>query len=126
MGDRSLPELMRDLIEQVGNLVRDEVRLARAETSEKLNIVKAAAGLLAGALAFAIGGIVIVLFAAAAALGQYMDAWLASLIVGVAALAVAAILVSVAKSQMTARELAPSRTAQSVRTDAQFLKEKVQ
>ena len=61
--EKSLGTLMRDLLQQLSTLVRDEIQLARAEMTEKTNQVAAGAGMLGAALAFGIGAIVILLLA---------------------------------------------------------------
>lgn len=123
--DRSIGDLFRDLIANVTDLVRDEVRLARSELSEKADDVYAAALLVACAVALGAGGIAVLLIAAVAALSLTMPAWAASLIVGVAALALAAALVMAAKSKLQVRNLAPTRTVASLRGNAEFVKEKI-
>lgn len=123
--DRSIPQLVRDAMHQLGDMVRDEARLARAEMSEKWSQVVAAGGMVAGALAFGVGGIVLVLIAAAAALAEVMATWAASLLVGGLALLVALLLGAKAQANLKPRNLMPSRTMETVRTDAQFAKEKM-
>src|SRR5258706_1570421 len=78
--ERTLPELTMDLASQVGDLLRNEVRLARAEAFEsvkqmRVGVVRAALGLsLAGA------ALTLALFALAYALGQVMPMWGAALV----------------------------------------------
>lgn len=123
--DKSIPQLLRDAMHQLGDMVRDEAQLARAEMSEKWEQVVSAGGMFAGALAFGVGGMVLVLMAAAAALSQVMATWAASLLVGAVALLVAVLLGAKAQSNLKPRNLAPTRTMESMRTDARFAKEKV-
>lgn len=122
---KSLPDLMRDLLNQLTNLVRDEIQLAKAEMSEKTGELGSAAGMFGGALAFAVGGIVVLMMSGVYALSEVVQPWLAALIVGVGALILSFILLSAGKSKLSAKNLAPSRTARSVQSDAQLVKEKV-
>jgi uncharacterized membrane protein YqjE len=122
--EKSLGTLMRDLLQQLSTLVRDEIQLARAEMTEKTNQVAAGAGMLGAALAFGIGAIVILLLALVLVLDAVMQAWLAALLVGIAAAVVAMLLMNAGRSKMKARNLAPNRTIDSVRRDGQLAREK--
>ena len=122
--EKSLGTLMRDLLQQLSTLVRDEIQLARAEMTEKTNQVAAGAGMLGAALAFGIGAIVILLLALVLVLDAVMQAWLGALLVGIAAAVVAMLLMNAGRSKMKARNLAPNRTIDSVRRDGQLAREK--
>lgn len=123
--DRSLSELVRDLMSQVSNMMRHEVGLVRAEMSEKASLAGSGVGLLAGALALGIPAIVILLLSAVAALSEVMEVWLAALIVGAVAAIVAAIMAAKGRSNLKGRNLAPDRTMDSLRSDAQLVRETV-
>lgn len=124
--EKSLRDLMRDLVEQVSRMLRHEVDLARAEVGEKASQASNGAAMLAAALAVGIGAVVVLLFSAVAALSAVVDAWLAALIVGATAALFAAMLASKGRSNLKAGNLMPSRTMDSVRHDARFAKEKLQ
>jgi hypothetical protein len=78
--ERSLPELTRDLASHVGDLMRNEVRLARAETVESLKGM--GAGIIRAALGVALAGAAVCLglFALAFALAEIMPQWAAALL----------------------------------------------
>lgn len=122
-GARSLTELFRDLFDQSVETVRDETRLARAEMGEKLAQASNALVSLAVALVLAIGAVVMMLFAASAALALIWPTWLATLVVGAVALLLALILALAARSKLRARNFIPHRTIHSVRADARMAKE---
>lgn len=122
--DRSLPDLLRDLLNQLTALIRDEGHLVRAEMTEKINQVSSGAGMLAAALAFGIGTIVILLMAGVYGLSEVVEPWLAALIVAGVALVLTLILAAMGKSRMKPRNLAPNRTVEQVRSDMNFAKEK--
>src|SRR5688500_5205093 len=81
--ERTLPELTRDLASQVGDLMRNEVRLARAEAME--NVKQMGGGLARAAIgvALAAGALTLALLALAYALGEVMPMWGAALIAAV-------------------------------------------
>jgi hypothetical protein len=66
--DRSLPELFGDAMAQLAKLVGNEFALARAELSEKASQAGRAAALIGAGMVLMIPAIVVLLFAAAAAL----------------------------------------------------------
>lgn len=78
--ERSLPELTRDLASSVGDLMRNEVRLARAEAVESIKHM--GDGVLRAALGVALAGAAVTLglFAIAYALGEALPMWAAALL----------------------------------------------
>lgn len=125
MTEKPLTELMRDLIDQVAKMIRHEIGLARAEMSEKASQAGSGISMLAMALVLGIAALVILLLAAVLALNNVMDPWASALLVGGVTALIAFALAAKGKSNLRARNLMPSRTIDSVRTDAQFAREKV-
>ncbi|HEY5087362.1 MAG TPA: phage holin family protein [Gemmatimonadaceae bacterium] len=122
---RSLGDLLSDLTDGSAQLVRDEIRLARAETVESLLTLRRGAVW----LAFGIG---LALCAAAAGLtclilviSRYLldgRTWLAALIVAVV-LAVIGCLCAVRGSRsLSGSSLAPRETATSIKETAEWLR----
>jgi hypothetical protein len=123
-GGRSLARLFADLWRETFTLVREEAELAKAEISEKVTRVETGVASLAigGAVLFA--GLLVLLDAAVAGLHQalppaYAD-WLAPLIIGAAVAVVGLVVLAVARRNLRTSNLKPSRTLQSLRTDAQL------
>jgi hypothetical protein len=124
--DPSLTTLLRDLISDLSELIRQELRLARAETVEKFaraqtSVIAIAAGLLAAFCA-----VLILLQALVIGLAEIMPAWAASLCVGGAMAIVAIILVRAGQSGLSPANLIPERTLDSMRRDKDLMMEKVQ
>ncbi len=90
--DRPLGELMKELADQTGTLVRQEMELAKAEMREKGKRAGAAAGMLAGAGVFALLALGALTAFLILALDGVMPNWLAALIIGLVYAAVAAFL----------------------------------
>lgn len=122
--NRSITELFRDLVEQASKMIRHEVGLARAEMMEKAGQASSGATMLAMALIFGIGAVVVLLGAAVIALSNVVAPWLAALIVGVIAALLAWAMAEKGKSDLRARNLIPNRTIESVRADTGLAKEK--
>jgi hypothetical protein len=127
--DRPLGSLIGDLMSDLAELVSKEIQLAKAEASEKFSQATAGAASLAigGLVAFA--GLLVLLDAAVyglAALFEGLPFWASALIVGVVVLGVGMALLLKGRSNLKAENLAPRRTAASLRQDAEMIKEQVQ
>lgn len=121
----SIGSLFTDLTEDMGKLVRQELELVRAETMQKVNtamrsIIMMVAG---GLLAYA--GLIVILIAAAIALGNIMPYWLSTLIVGAVVVIVAAVLVTSGRSLLANMTVVPENTVESLKEDARWAKEQV-
>jgi uncharacterized membrane protein YqjE len=121
---RSVGALLADLANGMSTLVRQELRLAQAEGSEKMS--RATGGLIAivGGLLVAICALLVLLQALVIALANYMPASVASLIVGVVVALIAFIMVWQGRRSLSAERLAPKRTMRSLREDSQMMMEK--
>jgi uncharacterized membrane protein YqjE len=117
---RSTGELVSQLSEQVSRLVRDELRLARLELTEKGKRAGIGAGLLGGAGVVALYGGAALLAAVIAALALAMPVWVAALIVGAALMALAGVLGLRGRQQVsTAAPPVPEEAIRSVQADVQ-------
>ena len=123
-GPRSTTTLISDALTHVTGLIRKEVDLARAEVSENVSRGVTAIGLVAGGVVVILVALNVLSAAIVAGLTELgLEAGWAALIVGVVYLVVAFILVRVGTSQLKAVNIAPTRTAESVRRDAKAMKE---
>ncbi len=121
--ERPVAELLKDLSEQTGTLVRKEMELARAELTEKGKVAGKGAGLLGA-------GAVVGLLAAGAltaclilALSELVPDWLAALIVAVVLGAVAAFLAAKGRDRVRAAGPAvPEQTVETVKEDVEWAK----
>ncbi|MBC9206410.1 phage holin family protein [Roseomonas aerophila] len=124
--NRSVPDLIADLLQQTSNLVRKEVQLARAEMNEKLTTMGAAAASIGVAAALLMAALVILLQGIAALLVTFgLTTWVSSLIVGVVVAVIAYALLRVGMNRMKAASLTPERTVNQVSRDANMAKEAV-
>ena len=127
--DRPLGSLLGDLMADVTELVSKEIQLAKAELSEKVSQATAGVTSLAigGLVAFA--GLLVLLDAAvygvAALLGD-APLWAAALIVGVVVLGIGMVLLLKGRSNLSAENLAPKRTVEAMRQNAETIREQVQ
>jgi hypothetical protein len=125
--DATVGELARQLPEQISRLVREELRLAQLEMTQKGKRAGIGAGMLGGGGVIALYGVAAVLAAAILALTLVLPAWASALIVGGALLAVSAVLALAGRKQVQqAMPPVPQQTQASVEADVEEIKERVQ
>jgi uncharacterized membrane protein YqjE len=125
-GEQEVPtgELVKQLSEQISQLVRDELKLATLEMTGKAKTAARGAGLFGGSSVMALYGTGCLLAAAIIALAGVTRPWLAALIVGVALFAVAGIAALAGRGQIKkAVPPVPSRATDSVKADVEQIKE---
>ena len=121
---RSAPGLVGEALTHVSNLVREEVNLARTEISENVSRAGLAIGMIAAGLVLALTALNVLSAALVAAIANMgIDAGWAALIVGVALGVIALALAIKGRNDLKLSSLAPTRTARSVRRDAEAVKE---
>lgn len=125
--DRSTAELLRELSEQTGDLVRKEMELAKAELREKGKAAGLGAGMFGGAGLVALYAVGALTACAILALAIVVDAWLAALIVGVGYAALAGILALTGKKKVEqAIPPVPEQAIESTKEDVEWTKKRAQ
>lgn len=116
-----LGTLLRSLGEDVGTLVRQEIRLAKAEAGRTARRVAAdSAWIGAGAVIAAVGALCLVIAMAlglGALLGSY---WLGTLITGAVLILTGGLVAWKGLGDLRRGELTPRRTVESLREDAEW------
>ena len=125
MEDRPLGELLSDLVNETTTLVRSEVALAKVELTQKATKVGTNIGslVIGGAIGYA--ALLAICAAVILLLDRVMPAWLAALIVGVIVGAVAWMLIGKAISSLRNIDLKPQETVESLKEDAQWIKDQI-
>lgn len=123
--ERPLGELFSDLVTETTTLVRNEVALAKVEMTQKATAVGRNIGslVIGGAIGYA--ALLALCAAAILLLALAVPAWLAALIVGVVVAVVAWVLISKALTTLRNMDLKPRETVESLKEDAQWIKEQV-
>jgi hypothetical protein len=125
--DRSIPELFGEAVGQLAKLVGNEFALARAELSEKMAQAGRAAAMIGAGAVVMIPALVVLLFAAAAALIRSgLSDPVAYLIAGGGAAVLAGSLIAVGLQRLSRDALKPSLTLEQVQRDKLAAKEMVQ
>jgi Putative Actinobacterial Holin-X, holin superfamily III len=125
--DRSIPDLLSDVLAQLAKLIGNEFDLAKAELSAKAGQAGRGIAMIAAGAVLMIPAIVLLLLAAAAALmhAGFSDP-VAYLIAGGGAVVIAAILVGIGISRMSADALKPKITMEQLQRDKAAAKEIMQ
>lgn len=121
---KSAGEMMSDIMGNVGNLVRSEVDLARAEIAASAAKAGAALGSMVLAVVLAIAGLnVLAASLVALAIWAGLTPTWATLAVGVGLILIATLIFLSAKSALNQIGFVPTRAARSVQRDAMAIKE---
>ena len=124
--DVSVGDLIRNMSADLSTLVRDEIRLAQAEVSEKAKKAGIGIGAFGGAGVVALYGLGVLIAAAVLGLSAVVSPWLAALIVGVVLFLVAGVAALVGKKQLSqAAPPVPTQAIASVKTDVAEIKESI-
>jgi len=123
---RRVPDLLTDLVTQTTTLFRSEVRLARAEMSEKISEATTGLALAVIGAVLLMPALVILMTGGVSALVQNgMSPAMAALAVGGGALILGIILLWIGLNRLRAENLAPQRTMQQLQHDAALAKDQV-
>jgi uncharacterized membrane protein YqjE len=125
--DRSTAELLRQLSQQTGDLVRQEMELAKAELTEKGKAAGLGAGMFGGAGLVALYAVGALTASAILALAIVLDAWLAALIIGVVYAGIAGILALTGRKKVEqATPPVPEQAIESTKEDFEWTKQRAQ
>ncbi|MBY0339481.1 MAG: phage holin family protein [Acetobacteraceae bacterium] len=125
--DRSIPDLLGDLVGQTSTLVRQEVQLAKAELAEKAAGVGAAGASLGIGGALLLGALFILLQAFVVLLAEVFDLspTLSAFIVALAAGLVGFLILRGGLAKLSPSNLTPDRTANQLSRDAEVVREQL-
>jgi hypothetical protein len=123
--ERSLGDLFVGLTDDMSTLMRQEIKLAKAETMETVSQAARSAGMMVGGGLVAYAGLILLLIAAAIAMGSVMPYWLSTLLVGIVTIVVGVILLQSGRSAISNLSIVPEKTVESIKEDAEWVKEQV-
>lgn len=121
-GIRSIPEILQDVLTNIQDIVRAEVRLAKAELGEELNRARAGGLLLGVGAVAAIFSALFLLLACVYVLGRIMPNWAAALIVAAAVGIAAAVTLGLGLKRLKTIEAAP-KTAASLKENVRWARQ---
>ena len=120
--DRSLGELFGEMTNEVSDLLRKEIELAKLETKEEVQKVGKGAGMLGGAALTGYFALLLASFALAFLLDEWMHTSLAFLIVAVLYGIGAAILAKAGQKKIKQVDPVPEQTVETLKEDAAWVK----
>ncbi len=122
VAETSIGELIGNISNDLSQLFRQEVELAKVELKEEASKAGKAAGMLGGAAFAGYLAVVLLSFALVFALSNVMDAGWAALIVAVIWGAIGAVLFLNGRKKLKTVDPMPRRTVDTLKEDAQWLK----
>ncbi|HEY7273150.1 MAG TPA: phage holin family protein [Actinoplanes sp.] len=120
--ETSVGELIGNISNDLSQLFRQEVELAKAEIKQEASKAGKAAGMLGGAGFAAYLAVVLLSFALVFALSNVMDPGWAALIVAVLWAIIGAVLYANGRKKLKDVDPVPRRTVDTIKEDAQWLK----
>lgn len=115
--------LISDLVEDLTQLFRQEIILAKTEMSENISqVVRGGVGLAMGGMVL-FAGFLVLMFCAVLALANVMAPWVAALIVGGVAALMGLVLLAIGRNKLKAQNIAPLQTVESLKRDKELAKE---
>ena len=123
--ERSLGELFSELASETSTLVRQEVALAQTELTQKATKVGKNVGFLVVGGAVGYAALLAIIAAVIIGLANFIPAWASALIVGAVVGIVAYLLISSALASLKKTDLTPRETVETLKEDAQWLKNQV-
>lgn len=122
---RSMAEVLQDIVANIQEIFRCEFRLAKVEIQQQAAVASRSAVPLMIGLLLGLYALGFLLLAAVHALSIAVDPWLASLIVGVAVLAISLALISVGKNRLKQLKVVPEKTVETVKENVQWAKQQI-
>jgi hypothetical protein len=124
--DKSVGDLVRNLSEDLSRLVRDEIRLAQAEVSEKAKKAGIGIGAFGGAGVIALYGLGVLIAAAVLGLAAAVPAWLSALIIAVVLFVIAGVAALIGRKKLQqAAPPVPTRAIATTKADVAEIKESI-
>ena len=120
--NRSVADVLQDIVANVQTIIRSEVRLAKTEITEEALRAGRAAGMIAGGTAAALFTVWLLLLTVLFALATAIPMWSASLLLVVVMAVVTTILLSAGKKRWKAVHPKPEKTIESVKENVEWVK----
>jgi uncharacterized membrane protein YqjE len=121
--EQPMSELFKQLSDEISTLVRQELKLAQAEMTEKGKQAGLGVGMFGGAGIFGLTALLTLTACVIAALATGMDVWLAALIVTVVYAAIAGVLALLGRRRVNeATPTVPEQTVDTLKEDFQWAK----
>jgi len=122
---RSVPEVLQDIVSNLQEIIRSEFRLAKTEIKEEASKAARPAATFGVGLISGIYGIGFMLLAAVYGLSTAMPAWLAALLVGIILAIVAGAFLGSGREKLKRINLSPDKAIKSLEENVEWSKHQI-
>jgi membrane protein implicated in regulation of membrane protease activity len=119
----TIPDLTKEMMHHLGDMFRNELRLARTEAVDSAKTMGASLALMGAGIAFGVAAITLTGIAVAELLPAEVPRWLAFLIAAIVAAVAAFAFVKAGQSALTPKSLTLPKTREQVGRDIKAIKE---
>ncbi|HSU24842.1 MAG TPA: phage holin family protein [Pyrinomonadaceae bacterium] len=123
--ERSIGDLFSELATETSTLIRQEMALAQTEMTQKATKAGKNVGYLAVGGAVGYAGLLAIVAGVIMGLSYLMPAWIAALLVGAVIAIASYVLISSGLTALKNMEVKPTATVETIKEDAQWLKNQV-
>lgn len=120
--DRSLTEVLQDIVGNVQTIIRSEVRLARTEVTEEITKAGRASSMLAAGTIAALFALWLLLLTILFALAIVIPLWAAALILFAVMAVVTAVLLTTGKKRFKTVHAIPEKTVETMKENVAWVK----
>ena len=117
---RSIADVLRDVVGNVQEIIRYEVRLAKTEVRDEASKASKAVAFIAGGALFSFYALNFLLFCVMFALALILPLWLSALLVGAVLFIVAAVLVALGRDRWKHVHAKPEQTIQTLKENLEW------
>jgi Putative Actinobacterial Holin-X, holin superfamily III len=125
MSDRAMSDILGDVVRDIQDLFRSEVRLARAEALQQAGRLRSVGGLFGAAAVVALLAGMCLATCLVAALALVLPLWEAALVVMFVLGGTAAILLMLGRSKLRNVRVVPTQTVETIKEDVQWAKHQI-
>jgi uncharacterized membrane protein YqjE len=122
--ERSISDVVQDIIRNIQEMLRSEVRLAKTELREEAAKAKSSVVLLGGGAASAFFAVFFLLLMTVYALTRLVPDWAAALIVAGLMAVVAGLMLSAGMKRFKQVHPTPERTVENIKENVEWMKQK--
>lgn len=122
---RTVFDVLQDIVSNLQEIIRSEFRLAKVELKEKAQRAAKPAAVMGVGAVVAFYGVGFVLLAAVYALSLVIALWAAALIVGVVLAIIGGALLSFSRKALKEIDPIPEKTVQTVKENVQWTKDRI-
>jgi uncharacterized membrane protein YqjE len=124
-GQESLGTLVTGIVEDLQNIVRGELALAKAELKEEGASIGRGAGMLVGGAIVSLVAFIFLMLGLTYLINRWLTMWQSAALVGAGLLVIAIILLMAGKNKVSSANLTPNQTIDSLKEDQQWASQQI-